>query len=155
MILLQLLKQTGAHVTAVTSSNGIAFAKKWGADKVIDYRKEEVLSSKETYDIVIDLSGKMGYANAKQIMKAHSRFLNPTPQPIEIPTALIQNLSTGKKHVIVLASPSTKYIDELLQAAGQGLDIEIHKVFPFHAFQEANYYAEQGGYTGKVVIEQQ
>lgn len=155
MILLQLLKQKGAHVTAVTSSNGIAFAKKWGADTVIDYRKEQVLFGNETYDIVIDLSGKMGYANAKRIMKPHSRFLNPTPKPIEIPTSLIQNLFTGKKHVIVLASPSTKYTNDLLQAAGQGLDIEIHKVFPFHAFQEAYRYAEQGGYTGKVVIEQQ
>lgn len=155
MILLQLLKQKGAHVTAVTSSNGIAFAKKWGADTVIDYRKEQVLSGNETYDIVIDLSGKMGYTNAKQIMKPHSRFLNPTPKPIEIPTSLIQNLFTGKKHMIVLASPSTQYTKDLLQAAGQGLDIEIHKVFPFHAFQEAYRYAERGGYTGKVVIEQQ
>lgn len=155
MILLQLLKQKGAHVTAVTSSNGIAFAKKWGADKVIDYRKEEVLSGKETYDIVIDLSGKMDYANAKRIMKLQSRFLNPTPKPIEIPTALIQNLFTGKKHVIVLASPSAKYTDDLLNSVGQGLDIEIHKMFPFHAIKDAYRYAEQGGYTGKVVIEQQ
>jgi len=68
---------------------------------------------------------------------------------------LIQNLSTSKKHVIVLASPSTKYTNDLLQAAAQGLDIEIHKVFPFHAFQDVYRYAEQGGYTGKVVIEQQ
>jgi hypothetical protein len=57
---------------------------------------------------------------------------------------LIQNLFTGKKHVIVLASPSTKYINDLLHAAGQGLDIEIHKVFPFEAFQESYRYAEQG-----------
>ncbi|WP_439556898.1 NAD(P)-dependent alcohol dehydrogenase [Dyadobacter sp.] len=155
MILLQLLKQKGAQVAAVTRSNGIAFAKKWGADMVIDYRKEEVLSRKEAYDIVIDLSGKMGYANAKQIMKPDSRFLNPTPQPIEILTSMIRNLFTGKKHVVVLASPSTKYIDGLLNAAQSGLDIEIHKVFPFHAFSEAYRYAEQGGYTGKVVIEQQ
>lgn len=154
MILLQLLKQKGAHVTAVTGSNGIAFAKKWGADTVIDYGNQEVLSRKEIYDIVIDLSGKMGYANAKQIMKPHSRFLNPTPKPIEIPASWIQNLFTGKKHAIVLASPSTKYTNDLLQATAQGLDIEIHKVFPFHAFQDAYRYAEQGGYPGKVVIEQ-
>ncbi|MDR6806016.1 NADPH:quinone reductase-like Zn-dependent oxidoreductase [Dyadobacter sp. BE34] len=155
MILLQLLKQKGAHVTAVTSSNGTAFAKRWGADMVIDYRTEEVLSRKETYDIVIDLSGKMGYADAKQVMKPDSKFLNPTPKPIEIPASLIQNLFTGKKHVIVLADPSTKYTNDLLYAVGQGLDIEIHKVFPFHAFKEAYRYAERGGYTGKVVIEQQ
>lgn len=30
-----------------------------------------------------DLSGKMGYANAKQIMKPKALFLNATPKPIE------------------------------------------------------------------------
>ncbi|TLU96989.1 NAD(P)-dependent alcohol dehydrogenase [Dyadobacter luticola] len=155
MILLQFLKQKGARVTAVTNSNGIAFAKTWGANTVIDYRKEEVLSREETYDIVIDLSGKMGYANAKQIMKAQSKFLNPTPRPIDIPLSLIRNLFTGKKHVIVLASPSKKYADALLDSVKHGLDVEIHKVFPFHKFKEAYRYAEQGGYTGKIVIEQQ
>ncbi|QRR00125.1 zinc-binding dehydrogenase [Dyadobacter sandarakinus] len=155
MILLQLHKQKDDHVTAVTSSNGIEFVKKWGADTVIDYSKEEVLTRKETYDIVIDLSGKMGYANAKQIMKPQSLFLNPTPQPIKIPTSLIMNLLRSKKHVIILASPSTKYTGELLNAVAKGLDIAIYKVFPFTAFKEDYHYAEQGGYTGKVVIEQQ
>lgn len=155
MVLMQLLKQKGAHITAVTSSNGVAFAKKWGADMVIDYREEDVLSRNETYDIIIDLSGKMGYTNAQQIMKPQSRFLNPTPQPIEIPTSLVKNLFTAKKHIILLASPSTAYTDALLQAVGRGLAIEVHKVFPFNAFGEAYRYAEQGGYSGKVVIEQQ
>jgi NADPH:quinone reductase-like Zn-dependent oxidoreductase len=114
-----------------------------------------LLSLNKTYDIIIDLSGKMGYANAMQIMKPQSRFLNPTPQPIEIPTSLIKNLFTAKKHVILLASPSTAHTDALLQAVGRGLAIEIHKVFSFNAFREAYRYAEQGGYSGKVVIEQQ
>lgn len=155
MILLQLLREKGAHVTAVTSSNGMGLAKKWGADTVIDYRRENVLARKETYDIVVDLSGKMGYANAKQIMKPQSIFLNPTPRPIEIPLALIQNPFRGKKHLVILASPSAKYSNDLLDAVGKGLDINIHKVFSFHAFKDAYRYAEQGSYTGKVVIEQQ
>ncbi|MCS3798997.1 NAD(P)-dependent alcohol dehydrogenase [Niastella sp. OAS944] len=58
MFLLQLLKQTGATVTAVTSTKAIDFANKWGANSVIDYTKENVLAQKNTYDIVIDLSGK-------------------------------------------------------------------------------------------------
>lgn len=153
MFLLQLLKQRGAKVTAVTSSRGVEYAKKWGASSVIDYAKEDVLSRKPSYDIVIDLSGKMGYTTAKQIMKSKALFLNPTPRPIEIPLSFIKNLFTSKKHIIVLASPSTKYTDVLLGAIRNGLNIEVNKVFPFAEYKEAYQYAEQGGYIGKVVVE--
>ena len=153
MFLLQLLKQRGTNVTAVTSSKGIEFAKKWGANSVIDYTKENVLSQKATYDIVIDLSGKMGYKNAKQIMKSNALFLNPTPKPIEIPLSLFKNLFTDKKHIVILSSPSTKYTDVLISALKDGLQIEVNKVFPFAQYKEAYQYAEQGGYIGKVAVE--
>lgn len=153
MFLLQLLKQKGASVTAVTSSSGMAYAKKWGASSVIDYAKENVLSRKSSYDIVIDLSGKMGYENARQIMKSKALFLNPTPRPVEIPLSFLKNLFTSRKHIIVLASPATRYTDVLLSAVEKGLDIEINKIFPFASSKEAYQYAEQGGYIGKVVVE--
>lgn len=153
MFLLQLLKQKGANVTAVASSKGVEYAKKWGANVVIDYAKENVLSQTATYDIVIDLSGKMGYKNARQIMKSTALFLNPTPKTIEIPLSFFNNLFTSKKHIVVLSSPSTEYTDILLRAVKNGLEIEVSKVFPFAQFKEAYQYAEQGGYIGKVVIE--
>ncbi|MDO1449721.1 NAD(P)-dependent alcohol dehydrogenase [Rhodocytophaga aerolata] len=153
MFLLQLLKQRGAHVTAVTSTAGAAIAKKWGANSIIDYTKENVLSQKATYDIVIDLSGKMGYQKARQLMNAKALFLNPTPKPIEIPLALFKNLFTAKKHIVILSSPSTTYTDVLLGAVKNGLQIEVSKVFPFDQYKEAYQYAQQGGYIGKVAIE--
>jgi NADPH:quinone reductase-like Zn-dependent oxidoreductase len=153
MFLLQLLKQRGANVTAVTNSKGTEFAKKWGANSVIDYTKENVLSQKATYDIVIDLSGKMGYKNAKQIMKSKAMFLNPTPKPVEIPISLLKNLFTAQKHIVILSGPSTKYTDVLLSEVKNGLQIEINKVFPFAQYKEAYQYAEQGGYIGKVAVE--
>lgn len=153
MFLLQLLKQKGADVTAVASTQGLEYALKWGANSVIDYTKVNVLTQATTYDIIIDLSGKMGYANAKQIMKAKSLFLNPVPQPIDIPISLIKNLFRGKKHVVILSSPSSKIMDVLLSAIDNGLQIEVNKVFPFEQAVEAYQYAEKGGFVGKVVIE--
>ncbi|WP_131474372.1 NAD(P)-dependent alcohol dehydrogenase [Epilithonimonas lactis] len=153
MFLLQLLRQKGPKVTAVTSTKGTEFAKKWGARKVIDYSKENVFSQNILYDIVIDLSGKMGYTAARKIMKPQSKFMNPTPRPIEIPTSIFKNLFTGKKHIIVLAGPSTKYSEKLVSEVNQGLQIEINKIFQFEQTQEAYQYAEKGGFIGKVVVE--
>lgn len=153
MFLLQLLKQQAAEVTAVTSIKGLVHAQKWGASSVIDYTKVDVLTQSATYDIIIDLSGKMGYANAKHIMNSKSLFLNPIPQPIDIPTSLINNLFTGKKHLVILSSPSSKIMDSLLSAIDKGLQIEVNKVFPFEQVVEAYQYAEKGGYVGKVVVQ--
>ncbi len=129
------------------------FAKKWGANIVIDYTKENVLSQKITYDIVIDLSGKMGYANARQIMKPKALFLNPTPRPVEIPTSLFKNIFRSKKHIVILSRPSEKNMAVLLNAINAGLQVEVSKVFPFAQSKEAYQYAEQGGFIGKVAIE--
>ncbi|MGS2765100.1 NADP-dependent oxidoreductase [Sinomicrobium sp. M5D2P9] len=153
MFLLQLLREKGADVTAVTSAKGIESAKKWGANYVIDYTKENVLSQKNRYDIVIDLSGKMSYKTAKKIMKSKAIFLNPTPKPIEIPTSLFKNIFTSKKHIVILSSPSTKQTDVLVRSVKKGLQIEVNKVFPFAQYKEAYQFAEKGGYIGKVAVE--
>lgn len=153
MILLQLLKQKKANVTAVANTKAVDFARKWGADTIVDYTKEDILTLQKTYDIVVDLSGKMGYANAKKIMKSRSLFLNPTPKPIEIPTSLIKNLFTGKKHLTILSQASSKNMEALLNAVSKGLQIEVSKVFPFTQSVEAYRYAEGGGIIGKVAIE--
>jgi NADPH:quinone reductase-like Zn-dependent oxidoreductase len=153
MFLLQLLKQKGANVTAVTNPKGADFAQKWGAGSVLDYTKENVLAQQKTYDVVIDLSGKMGYAKAKQIMKPKSLFLNPTPRPVEIPLSIFKNLFTGKKHIVVLSQPSSKNMNVLLDAINNGLQIEVSKVFPFTQSAQAYRYAESGGIIGKTAIE--
>jgi NADPH:quinone reductase-like Zn-dependent oxidoreductase len=153
MFLLQLLKLKGANTTAVTGTNAISFAKLWGANSVVDYKKEDVLTKGITYDVVVDLSGRMGYKNARRIMKSQAVFINPIPNPIDILTNPIKNLFRGKKHVVLLSAPSERYIDELLSAIANGLEIEVSKVFPFAQSKEAYEYAEKGGTIGKVVIE--
>lgn len=153
MFLLQLLKLRGVNATAVTATNAISFAKAWGANSVIDYKTEDVLNKGTTYDVVVDLSGRMGYNNARRIMKSKSVFINPIPNPIDILTNPIKNLFRGKKHIVLLSAPSERHINELLRAIDNGLEIEVSKVFPFTQSKEAYEYAEKGGTIGKVVIE--
>lgn len=153
MFLLQLLKRKGANTTAVVSTDAVSVVKEWGATSVIDYKKDDVLSKGIVYDAVIDLSGKMGYRNAKQIMKPNSIFINPIPNPIDILTNPFKNLFRGKKHIVLLSAPSEKYYSLLHEAINEGLKIEVSKVFQFTQSKEAYAYAEKGGYVGKVVIE--
>lgn len=153
MFLLQLLKQKGGIITAVSNTSGIEYATKWGADYTVDYTKQNVLELDKLYNVVVDLSGKMGYDNAKHIMKEHSSFINPTPKPTEIITTPIIDLFVGKKHIVLLSSPSSKNIPMIVEAVNNGLQIEVSKTFGFDQVVEAYTYAEKGGYIGKVTIE--
>lgn len=144
MFLLQLLKQRGANITAVTSTKSVAYAREWGANTVIDYTKDDVLLQNLAYDIVIDLSGKMGYAKAKKIMNPKSLFLNPVPKPIEIPISLFKNLVTGKKHIIILANPSAQKMDVLLNA--------VNKARAFPDDTTANWCACMFSHTGSAAF---
>lgn len=153
MFAIQLAKQRGAKVTTVSSNDGIAFAKKWGAGRTLDYKKDNVLAEGLKYDVIFDLSTKLPFKQAKQIMKDKAIFINPAPTPGLIIGSLFANIFAGKKNKMLLSSTNEKTIAALLDAITKGLDIEVSKSFNFNQVKEAYQYAEKGGYIGKLTIE--
>jgi NADPH:quinone reductase-like Zn-dependent oxidoreductase len=56
-IALQIAKADGAHVTAVDCAEKLPMLRALGADRVVDYRKEDYLRNGERYDFILDVVG--------------------------------------------------------------------------------------------------
>ena len=66
---IQIAKNLGGIVTAVCSAKNADFVKKLGADKVIEYDKENIHQHKGQYELVIDCNGNLFYNDYKRMGK--------------------------------------------------------------------------------------
>ena len=71
----QLAKHFGATVTAVCSGANVEMVRSLGADRVIDYTKEDFTKDANTYDLIFDIVGATSFSRCQQSLKPHGVFL--------------------------------------------------------------------------------
>ena len=65
----QVAKHLGAEVTGVCSTSNMEKVKSLGADKVIDYIKEDFTKSGQIYDVIFDTVIKTSFSRCKSSLK--------------------------------------------------------------------------------------
>jgi NADPH:quinone reductase-like Zn-dependent oxidoreductase len=161
----QLAKNFGAEVTGVCSTTNLELVKSLGADKVIDYTKEDFTKSGQTYDIIFDTVGKISFSLSKSSLKQKGIFLEAALTPAIIPqmlwTSMIGSLplrQAGKKAMIAFTglrpgSERTKdliFLKELMEAGN--IKPVIDRSYPLEQIAEAHKYVDTGHKKGNVVI---
>jgi NADPH:quinone reductase-like Zn-dependent oxidoreductase len=65
----QLAKMRGAKVTGVCSTRNLDICRRFGADEVIDYKKEDFSNSGKSYDVVFGINGNNPLWKYKKVLK--------------------------------------------------------------------------------------
>ncbi|KPK02834.1 MAG: hypothetical protein AMJ56_20495 [Anaerolineae bacterium SG8_19] len=149
----QLAKYFGAEVTGVCSTRNIELVKSLGADKVIDYTKEDFTQSGETYDAILDAVGNLSFSRCKRSLKYHGLYLPTAPGIREVAQMMLTSFVGGKKVSLASGSESKEdlvFIKKLIEA-GRVKPV-IDKRYPLEQAAEAHRYVDSGRKKGNIII---
>jgi NADPH:quinone reductase-like Zn-dependent oxidoreductase len=149
----QLAKYFGAQVTGVCSTTNLELVKSLGADKVIDYTKEDFTKSGETYDVIFDTVGKSSFSGSIISLKQKGVYLLNGMDFTRMVRGLWTSLTSSKKVIFGVASEKTEdmiFFKELMEA--EKIKSAIDRSYPLEQIAEAHRYVEKGHKKGNVVI---
>ena len=149
----QLAKYFGAIVTGVCSATNAEMVKSLGADKVIDYTKEDFTKSLERYDFVFSVVGKTTFSQCKGILKPKGIYLENMMETTDFLKVLRTSIAGGKKikgGVSTETAGKLNFLKELI-VAGKLVPV-IDRIYPLERTAEAFQYVELGHKKGNVII---
>ena len=149
----QIAKHIGAHVTAVCSGRNVALVKEIGADKVINYREQSVISPTDTYDVVVDTVGTLSWAQAQHGIKVGGKMVLIAGKTSDMIFGGIKAKLAGKTMIGGVASEAPDILAAVVQLAAQGnYRPVIDRVFAFDDMQAAHAHVDTGRKRGNVLI---
>jgi NADPH:quinone reductase-like Zn-dependent oxidoreductase len=150
---IQLARYYGAEVTGVCSASNAEMVKSLGANKVIDYTKEDFSKSDERYDYVFDVVGKTTFSQCMGILKPDGIYLENMLGLQDILRMMWTSVTGGKKIKGGVSKESAENLNFLKGLIESGkLKPVIDRVFPLEKTAEAFQYVEQGHKKGNVII---
>ena len=152
----QLAKFLGASVTAVCGSRNAELVRSLGADRMIDYSKEDFAKTDSRYDIILAVSGNRPLLTYRRLLEANGTYVMIGGEMSQIFRSLLLGpfLSLGAKKMRSLAArPNAADLEYVLNLVAEGkIKPVIEKVYPFAETADAMQFLSAGHASGKIVV---
>ncbi len=153
---IQMANMLGAEVTAVDSAKKLAIMRSLGADRVVDYTREDFAKSGQLYDLILDFSCHRSVFAYRRVLAPGGHYVmvgGATARMFEVLVlgSLLSRKSDRKMGILgVKPNKDLEYIRDLLE--GGKLRPVVDRVYPLAQVPDAFRYFAGGDFKGKVVI---
>jgi NADPH:quinone reductase-like Zn-dependent oxidoreductase len=149
----QIARHFGAEVTGVCSTANVELVRSLGAERVIDYTKEDFATQGETYDIILDTTGTVSFPRCERSLKPGGRLLLVQASFAQTIGRERPPKSSGKKVIAGVASVKVEHMTYLAALAATGeLKPVIDRSYPLARASEAHAYVDTGRKRGSVAL---
>ena len=155
----QIAKSFGAHVTGVCSTKNVQLVRSLGADRIIDYTREDFTESSERYDLILDNVGNRTLSAMKRVLNLRGKCVM-AGAPKKLPAVLIRILKAFawsrvlqqefRFFIANINRDDLTTFGELIQAGK--VSPVIDRRYSLTQTAEAIAYVEEGHARAKVLI---
>jgi len=161
----QIAKSLGADVTGVCSTRNVDLVRSLGADRVIDYTKEDFTKGADRYDVIIDNVANHSLSEYRRVLTPNGKYVmigggtgakdwqglfGPMTRAFKI---MVTKRFVSQEMGMMLTDPKQKDLTDLADLMQSGkVKPVIDRTYKLSELQAAIAYLEQGHARGKVVI---
>ena len=144
---IQFARSAGARVIATASGDGIAVARRLGADRVIDYRAEDFASALSDVDLVLDTVGGETQQRSFAVLRSGGTLVSTVSPPDEALAKAHNVTGTFFPH----ASDAVR-LAKVADEVDAGAELLIDRTLPLDSAEEAFTRQASGRARGKILL---
>jgi NADPH:quinone reductase-like Zn-dependent oxidoreductase len=149
----QLAKNLGAHVTAVTSGANRELVSSLGADRVIDYTTDDFTAEGKQYDVIVECVGNAPFERVESSIKPGGALLLVIVDLKGMLKARGQSRKSGKRVIPNLGKYHADDLAHIVSLAESGrYQAVIDRTYDLTDIVEAHRYVDAGHKKGNVVL---
>jgi NADPH:quinone reductase-like Zn-dependent oxidoreductase len=157
----QIAKSFGAKVTGVCSTRNVEMVRGLGADRVIDYTREDFTRSDRRYDLMLDIAGSRSWSECRRVLNRQAtlvmvggpdtnRLLGPLSHLVKLRVASLRSSRKIAFFVTTVNKSDMVFLRDLLES-GKVKPV-IDRRYALTEIAEALRYLGEGHARSKIVI---
>jgi NADPH:quinone reductase-like Zn-dependent oxidoreductase len=156
----QLAKWLGGEVTAVCSPRNVEQARALGADRVVDYTREDFTRTGERYGVVLDIAGSRSFRELRRVLKPDARVvviggkmttgIGPLGHILRMKLGSIGRRQKASFFVAAMEKADLETMRDLLESGA--VKPAVERTYPLAEAAAALAHLGEGHARGKIVL---